>query len=54
MDFENDFQNAGMLKKSKRKIKFSSINYPADITAQSLIANGNYKDHSFGIQSESA
>ena len=50
LDFENDFQNAGTLKKSKRKIKFSSINYPAEITAQSLIANGNFKGHSFGFK----
>ena len=50
IDYENDFKNPGTLKNSKRKIRFSSINYPADITAQSLIANGSYKDHTFGIK----
>jgi len=50
IDYENNFKNPGTLKKSKRKIRFSSINYPADITAQSLIANGDYKEHTFGIR----
>ena len=50
LDFENDFKNPATLKSSKRKIRFSSINYPADITAQSIIANGHSKSHSFGFK----
>tara|TARA_B110000467_G_scaffold34700_1_gene31750 strand:+ start:503 stop:1396 length:894 start_codon:yes stop_codon:yes gene_type:complete len=50
IDFENDFKNPGTLKIAKRKIKFSSINYPADITAQSMIANGSFKGHNFGFK----
>ena len=50
LDFENDFKNPATLKSTKRKIRFSSINYPADITAQSLVANGNFESHSLGFK----
>ena len=50
LDFENDFKNPGTLKNAKRKIRFSSINYPADIAAQSLVANGNFESYSLGFK----
>jgi hypothetical protein len=50
LDFENDFKNPATLKISKRKVRFSSISYPVDITAQSMIANGNFVGHSLGFK----
>ncbi len=50
LDYENDFTNPGTLKNAKRKIRFSSLNYPADITAYSLIANGDFRSHSLGLK----
>ena len=50
LDFENDFTNPGTLKNAKRKIRFSSLSYPADITAQSIITNGHFGSHSLGLK----
>ena len=50
IDYENNFRNIGTLINAKRKIKFSTIKYPATISSQSILANGKLKSHSLGFK----
>ena len=46
---QNEFRNAGSLVRPDRLFQLSLIKYPADISAQSIIANGNFKKHYIGL-----
>ena len=46
---QNEFRNAGSLARPDRLFQLSLIKYPASITAQSIIINGSYNQHYFGL-----
>jgi hypothetical protein len=47
---QNEFRNPAMLTKSNRYFKINMIKYPAQINGQSLMTNGKWNKHYFGLK----
>jgi len=47
---QNEFRNPAMLPESGRYLKINLVKYPADISAHSIMTNGNKNGHRFGFK----
>ena len=47
---QNEFRNPAMLPESGRYLKINLVKYPADISAHSIMTNGNKNGHRYGFK----
>ncbi|MBT7495333.1 MAG: hypothetical protein HN665_02720 [Candidatus Marinimicrobia bacterium] len=47
---QNEFRNPAMLSDSNRNFKINLVKYPAGISGQSIMANGKWNKHRFGLK----